>query len=68
MIDEALAQLRAHRQNIARYRSLLQTSLTELERGFIERRLFEEESALSALGFEASPPVGQAFFYSPDAQ
>jgi hypothetical protein len=56
MIDETLAQFRARRQNINRYRSLLQTSLTEFERDFIERRIAEEESAASALAFEASPP------------
>jgi hypothetical protein len=54
MIDETLAQFRARRQNINRYRSLLQTSLTEFERDFIERRIAEEEAAVSA--FEASPP------------
>ena len=57
MIDEALAQFRARRQNINRYRSLLQTSLTELERVFIERRIAEEEAAVSALAFEASLPI-----------
>ena len=56
MIDETLAQFRARRQNINRYRSLLQTSLTEFERDFIERRIAEEEAAVSALAFEASPP------------
>jgi hypothetical protein len=33
--------LRTHRNNIARYRRLLQTKLTDLERQFIERRLSE---------------------------
>jgi hypothetical protein len=56
MIDETFAQFRARRQNINRYRSLLQTSLTEFERVFIERRIAEEEAAVSALAFEASPP------------
>ena len=56
MIDEALARYRAHRQNINRYRSLLQTGLTELEREFIERRIAEEEAAISVLAFDASPP------------
>ena len=56
MIDEALAQFRAHRQNINRYQSLLHTSLTEFERHFIERRIAEEEAAVSALAFGASPP------------
>jgi hypothetical protein len=41
MIDDQLA--RAHRNNIQRYRQLLQTSLTELERQFVERRLNEEQ-------------------------
>ena len=56
MINETLAQFRARRQNINRYRLLLQTSLTEFERDFIERRIAEEEAAVSALAFEASPP------------
>jgi hypothetical protein len=55
MIDQALAQFRAHRQNINRYRSLLKTSLTELEQKFIERRIAEEESALNSLAFGACP-------------
>jgi hypothetical protein len=55
MIDETLAQFRARRQNINRYRSLLQTSLTELERDFIERRIAEEEAAISVLAFGALP-------------
>ena len=57
MIDEALAQFRAHRQNISRYRSLLQTNLTEFERRFIERRIAEEEAAVSALAFGDSQYV-----------
>ena len=31
MIDEQLARLRAHRNNIARYRRLLKTKLTDIE-------------------------------------
>ena len=68
MLDETLARFRAHRQNIIRYRSLLETHLTDFERGFIKRRIVEEEEALTALAFEASPPAAQSFFYSPDAQ
>jgi len=49
MSDEQLARLRAHRDNVRRYRWLLQTTLTELEREFIERRLAEEHSALRRL-------------------
>ena len=49
MIDEKFALLRMHRNNIARYRRLLKTKLTEYERQFIERRLSEERSALERL-------------------
>jgi hypothetical protein len=47
--DQHLARLRAHRSNIQRYRNLLQTSLTELERQFVQRRLTEEQSNLETL-------------------
>jgi predicted house-cleaning noncanonical NTP pyrophosphatase (MazG superfamily) len=50
MLDIASARLRTHRNNIARYRRLLETKLTELEREYIQRRLSEEQSDLEALG------------------
>jgi hypothetical protein len=37
MIEESLARLRAHRNNIHRYRRLLTTQLSELERAYLER-------------------------------
>jgi hypothetical protein len=37
MIDENFARLRAHRNNIYRYRRLLGTQLTDLERDYIKR-------------------------------
>jgi hypothetical protein len=49
MIDQQLARLRAHHRNIQRYRNLLKTSLTELEREFVEKRLTEEQSNLESL-------------------
>jgi hypothetical protein len=55
MLDEDLARIRAHRNNIHRYRRLLRTRLSELERQFIERRLAEEQTALDALGAETFP-------------
>ena len=55
MIDEHLAQLRTHRRNINRYRALLQTKLTVLERDFIERRIAEEEAAVNALTSDPFP-------------
>ena len=70
MIDENLARLRAHRNNIDRYRRLLKTILTEIERQYIERRLSEEQLALEnlatstfALAFqppESEPPTSRA--------
>jgi hypothetical protein len=49
MIDENLARLRAHRNNVHRYRRLLATQLSDLERAYIERRLSEEEASMEAL-------------------
>ena len=49
MIDQHLARLRTHRNNIQRYRNLLQTNLTELERQFVEKRMIEEQSNLDSL-------------------
>jgi hypothetical protein len=45
MTEENLARLRTHRNNIHRYRGLLRTQLTDLERGFIETRISEEMEA-----------------------
>ena len=64
MLDEDFARIRAHRNNIHRYRRLLRTRLSDLERQFIERRLAEEQTALKTLAAEAFPlastlPKGQ---------
>jgi hypothetical protein len=55
MLDEKITLLRAHRNNIARYRRLLKTKLTEYERQFIERRLSEERSAMEIVAASAFP-------------
>jgi len=62
MIDQQIARIRTHRNNIHRYRRLLRTGLTELEREFLERRLAEEQSQLEGLtsshlhlGIDVSP-------------
>jgi hypothetical protein len=49
MIDENFALMRSHRNNIDRYHKLLKSSLSDLERQFIERRLAEEQSKLEAI-------------------
>ncbi|MCS3979718.1 hypothetical protein M2191_004401 [Bradyrhizobium japonicum] len=47
----------AHHNNISRYRRLLRTKLSPLERQFIERRLSEEEAALQSLSASTFPIV-----------
>jgi hypothetical protein len=55
MLDERFARLRTHRNNIARYRRLINTNLTDLERQFIERRLSEEHSEFELLSAGTFP-------------
>ena len=64
MLDEDFVRIRAHRNNIHRYRRLLGTKLSDMERQFIERRLAEEETALKALAAQTFP----AAFTPPKAQ
>lgn len=49
MVDEKLARIRARTSNIRRYRRLLKTELTEIERCFVLKRLSEEQDALAKL-------------------
>jgi hypothetical protein len=49
MFFRETTQQYAHRQNIARYRRLLDTKLTADERRFVERRVAEERAALQRL-------------------
>ena len=55
MIEVNLERLRTHRANIGRYRKLLATRLTDLERAYIERRLSEERASVEALLQETFP-------------
>ncbi|MDH2402112.1 hypothetical protein QCM77_19415 [Bradyrhizobium sp. SSUT18] len=59
MTDEEIARLRAHDSNISRYRRLLKTNLSDLERRFLEQRLNEERSAVESL---APPPAPRTQF------
>jgi hypothetical protein len=54
--DEELARLRAHDNNLRRYRRLLKTNLSDLERRFLERRLKEERLAVESLTPRGSHP------------
>lgn len=60
MIEESFVRLRTHRNNVRRYRQLLQTMLTDAERQFIERRLLEEESAIESLAILQATTTGDA--------
>ena len=55
MNEQNLARLRAHRNNIQRYRRLLATRLSDLERAYIVKRLREEKAASEALAAAAFP-------------
>ncbi|MGY8705474.1 hypothetical protein RAD16_06975 [Bradyrhizobium sp. 18BD] len=57
MLDQDFARIRAHSNNIDRYRRLLRTKLSELEREYLERRLREERAALATLTTERFPLV-----------
>ncbi len=59
VMDERIARLRAHQQNIDRYQSLLKTTLTAVELQFLERRLSEERLAIAMLEFFTPPQVQQ---------
>jgi hypothetical protein len=49
MVDDAkTARLDAHRNNIRRYRGLLETHLKDVEREYIEQRLSEELAVVRA--------------------
>ena len=54
MIEESF---RTHRNNVQRYRKLLEARLTDHERQFIQRRLLEEQSAIEALAAMTIPPI-----------
>ena len=55
MFEANLARIRTHRNNIHRYRGLLRTKLSDLERKFIEKRMADEQTALDALMAETFP-------------
>jgi hypothetical protein len=54
MFEETLARLRTHHKNVQRYRQLLETSLTDFEREYIGKRLFEEQAAIEELSANVS--------------
>jgi hypothetical protein len=55
VLDVTTIQIVAHRQNIDRYKALLRTELTKLEREFIRRRIAEEEAEVRRLSVGQRP-------------
>jgi hypothetical protein len=49
MFEQNLARIRTHRNNIYRYRRLLRTELSDIERDFIDKRMAREQAALEAV-------------------
>jgi hypothetical protein len=49
MTEKDCARLQSHNSNIGRYRRLLETNLSEIERTFLQRRISEEQSQLRSL-------------------
>lgn len=50
-MNEKIARLRTHKQNIDHYEGLLKSGLSEIELRFVEQRLSEERLALAMLQF-----------------
>ena len=61
MIDEQLARLRTHRNNIARYRHLLKTKLSDLERPIYRKAPIRRAIGLRAFGGKRLPHFVQHF-------
>jgi hypothetical protein len=56
-MDERIARLRGHQQNISRYQNMLKTRLSEVELHFLEKRLSEERFKIAMLEFMSPPSV-----------
>jgi len=54
-MNERIARLRAHQNNVDRYQSLLKTELTDREMDYLEKRLSEERMAINMLEVLARP-------------
>jgi uncharacterized small protein (DUF1192 family) len=59
--NEVVIRISAHRQNIDRYKALLKTQLTGIERQFIDRRIAEEESEVRRLSASVKQPSASSF-------
>src|SRR5512143_2893525 len=55
MLEVKLEQLRTHQSSIDRYRRLLATHLSDIQRSYIERRLSEEQASVRAVSRATFP-------------
>jgi hypothetical protein len=55
--NESAVRILAHRQNISRYKALLNTELTVVESDFIARRIAEESEEIRHLSRESLVPT-----------
>jgi hypothetical protein len=49
MIDAVKARITVHQRNLMRYRRILTTPLTDVERDYVKRRMEEERGLLEQL-------------------
>jgi 5-bromo-4-chloroindolyl phosphate hydrolysis protein len=50
-MEATMVQMRTHQKNIDRYKDLLETELSEVDRQYIEKRLSEERLTIATLQF-----------------
>ena len=55
MTDQEVTRIRAHLQNLERYRRLLAGHLTDVERQFVHKRIAEERFEIELLQTNSEP-------------
>jgi hypothetical protein len=56
MNDLRTAKIRSHRRNIQRYSRLLATSISDLERQYLHKRIADEQAELERWEMQSSQP------------
>jgi len=51
VMEATIVQMRTHQKNIDRYKDLLETELSAVDRQYIEKRLSEERLTIATLQF-----------------
>lgn len=58
-METRIVQLRTHQKNIDRYKGLLETKLSQVERLYIEKCVSEERFAIAMLDFMSPSPASK---------